>query len=257
MGSRTEVAGDVRAAAASHSTQIWRIQGLTKERSSSAGRVLIRLLGAEIARGERLALIGPSGCGKSTILDMLAMLLPPDHVEEFQFRPSASELVDVRSCWERAAIEEMTRCRSHAMGYVLQTGGLLPFLSLRENIALPARLLGRSSTREIDAIGRLLGIEAQLDKRPAQVSVGERQRASVARALVHRPCVVLADEPTASVDPVNASLIMESFLRVAEEDGATLVLATHDRDLAARSGFRALAHHAWREGDVAISEFAS
>ena len=118
-----------------------------------------------------------------------------------------------------------------------QTGSLLPFLSLRDNIMLPQRILGRADPAHTVALAARLGIAAVLDRMPAQVSVGQRQRAAIARALAHRPSVVLADEPTASVHPAQADDILNLLTQTAAEDGAALVISTHDAARALAAGY--------------------
>jgi putative ABC transport system ATP-binding protein len=104
----------------------------------------------------------------------------------------------------------------------------LPYLTVRQNIGLSCRLLGITTEHRVEAIAERLEIVAQLDKLPATLSIGERQRAAIARAVVHRPAIAIADEPTAALDPVNAAGVMQLFMELAEEVGCTTVIATHD-----------------------------
>jgi putative ABC transport system ATP-binding protein len=184
-----------------------------------------------VARGEFVAIVGATGCGKSTLLDILALILRPDRAERFEFVcPSKGPRSLTRmSGWQR------NRIRREALGYVLQTGGLLSFLSVRENILLSAKLKGgiRNKRRRLRDLAARLGILDQLSKNPQALSGGQRQRVSIARALIHDPVIVLADEPTASVDGFTAKKIVDEFKRLATSRGAAVVMVTHDTRLVA------------------------
>jgi putative ABC transport system ATP-binding protein len=193
-----------------------------------------------IRAGERVALVGFSGCGKSTLLDILAMILKPDRMALFHFDAGAGGALDVAATWGRGNVDGLARARLKYIGYVLQTGGLLPFLSVRDNIGLNCRGLGLPVDAAVEPLAERLGIARHLDKLPQQLSVGERQRVAVARAMAHEPAVVIADEPTASLDPINASEIMKIFARLVEDTGMALIVATHDWDRVERLGFRKL-----------------
>jgi putative ABC transport system ATP-binding protein len=191
-----------------------------------------------IHEGEKVALVGFSGCGKSTLLDLLAMILRPDRATEFSFFTAKDTCLDVAGTWKRKNLDGLARARMRYIGYVLQTGGLLPFLSVYDNIALSRNGLGLPEQGAVKTVAENLGIERHLKKFPSQLSVGERQRVSIARAMAHEPSVVIADEPTASLDPINAQEIMGLFTRLAEEKGVTLIVATHEWDRVEELGFR-------------------
>jgi putative ABC transport system ATP-binding protein len=176
---------------------------------------------------DRLAMIGPSGSGKSTILALLALALRPDGGAAFTVAGT-----DVRDMWMRGQSDALGALRARAVGFVPQTGGLLPFLTLRANIALPLDLLRRPEPGRVEDLATALGIRTALDRRPSEASVGERQRAAVARAVVHRPVILLADEPTASVHPAQAEAVLAMLIAAADEAGAALLVATHDPALA-------------------------
>ncbi len=191
-----------------------------------------------IRQAEKVALVGFSGCGKSTLLDLLAMILRPDSVDEFAFFTVQDSRLDVAATWKRRNLDGLARARMHYIGYVLQTGGLLPFLSVYDNIALSCYGLGLPERDAVNTVAEKLGIERHLQKFPSQLSVGERQRVSIGRAMAHEPSVVIADEPTASLDPIHAEEIMGLFTGLAEEKGVTLVVATHEWDRVEDLGFR-------------------
>ncbi len=224
-------------AAAPGGAVLYQLREVTKRRSLGAGFVL-QVPELAIRAGEMVALVGDSGCGKSTLLDLLAMVLRPDGAEVFTFLPAAGARLDVWRAWQGNDQNRLARVRGANLGYVLQTGGLLPFLSVRDNIALSRRLLGLPRQGWTEALAKRLGIANHLSKLPGQLSVGERQRVAIARALAHQPAVVLADEPTASLAPIRARQIMDLFATLVSQYGATLVLATHDRQAVEHGGFR-------------------
>jgi putative ABC transport system ATP-binding protein len=198
----------------------------------------------DIVRGARIALIGESGSGKSTLLELLAMILIPGRSDRFTFRPLQDEAPrDIAAIWRRRGADELGRLRSRHLGYVLQSGGLLPYLSVRANIELPRELLGLARDDAAGRLGRRLGITQQLDKFPSELSVGQRQRAAIARALAHDPPILIADEPTAAIDPLNAERIMTLLAELTGELGVTLILASHDQELVRRVGFKLIPHH--------------
>jgi putative ABC transport system ATP-binding protein len=135
----------------------------------------------------------------------------------------------------------MTRIRARHFGYVLQTGGLLPFLTIYENVLVSRRLLGLPCPGPALEILDFLGIRHVAQRLPARVSIGERQRAAVARALAHGPKIVLADEPTASLDPTSAERVMQLFVRLTAELAITLVVVSHDQTLVSRMRLRPIA----------------
>lgn len=226
--------------------QVFRLKGVTKHWTGENGFVLT-VPDLTIRRREKVALVGLSGCGKSTLLDMLAMVLRPDTAEEFAFFSGQEQRLDVIEAWKHEDLDVLAYERMHHMGYVLQTGGLFPFLSVRENIGLGRRGLGLPVQDAVEVLAKRLGIEKHLEKLPGKLSVGERQRVAIARAMAHEPWVVIADEPTGSLDPINAEEIMILFTRMAEEKGVTLVVATHDWERVEEGGFRPVKFHLEQE----------
>ncbi len=193
-----------------------------------------------LRRGEAVALVGPSGSGKSTLLDLLALARQPTKAGQFRLLTRSAEEIDLAALWLNRADDELTATRAAHFGYVLQQGGLLPFLSVRRNIALSQAVLGRPDPAHVEALAERLDIAGLLDRMPGTLSVGQRQRVAIARALAHRPEILLADEPTASVHPALADLVLSLLIEQAREQDTALLLATHDPDRAARQGFEIL-----------------
>lgn len=200
------------------------------------GRLTVAIDYLDLGAGSRTALIGPSGCGKSTALDLLAATLRPDRAEALNVAGT-----DLAAHWQADEIGALTAWRAQRVGYVLQTGGLLPSLSVAENIRLSRRLLGLSGWGTAAGVVERLGLGGLLQRRPGQISIGERQRVAVARALAHDPAVVLADEPTAALDPALADEVMTLLSELALEQGTTLLVVTHDAELAVRAGLTLVA----------------
>ena len=217
--------------------EVFRLKEVTKSWQEEHGFTLT-VPELVIHRGEKVALVGVSGCGKSTLLDLMDMVLRPDQADQFIFFTQKGEELDVMNAWRHKTLDRLAHARMKHIGYVLQTGGLFPFLSVRENIRISLRGLGLPLNDTVEAMARRLNIERHLNKLPVQLSVGERQRVSIARAMAHRPSVVIADEPTASLDPINAEEIMNLFANLTEEYGVTLIMATHDWGSLGKRGFR-------------------
>lgn len=197
----------------------------------------------DVPRGAKLALIGESGSGKSTLLELLAMILMPSAAGEFSFSPAKDAPVsDLYAIWSERASDTLSELRSRHIGYVLQHGGLLPYLTVRRNIELPRMLLGLPLDGVADSLAAKLGIAPQLDKLPSALSVGQRQRAAIGRALAHEPPIVIADEPTAAIDPLRSQRIVALLVDLVEALGVTLILATHAHELVREGGFTLLPH---------------
>lgn len=192
--------------------------------SYGATRVL-RDVDFVIDPGEVVSVMGPSGSGKSTLLHLLAGLLVPDAGEVYLDGGRIDRLPERR----RAGL------RLRRIGFVFQFGDLVPELSLVENVELPLRVTGtrarRARRRATEMLDRL-GVADLADRRVSEVSGGQAQRAAVARALVHQPAVVLADEPTGSLDTVTGELVLEALVGAAREQEAAVVLVTHELSVA-------------------------
>jgi putative ABC transport system ATP-binding protein len=206
------------------------IQGLSKTRQSGGRTFRLHLPKMTVPPGAFCAVIGPSGSGKSTLLDMLGLVLRPTKVEHFVLaaRPPIHR-VDVGALWATHSEASLAAVRRNTLGYVLQTGGLFDFLSVADNIRLPAELIGQSiSDSDIDAMLVSFGMQGQAHKRPTALSGGERQRVAILRALAHKPKLVLADEPTAAVDQDRAKAVVKLLKDYAKYHRAAVVMVTHD-----------------------------
>ena len=180
----------------------------------------------DIRPGEFVALMGPSGCGKSTLLHLCGAM----------DRPTSGRVVLGDADLSRLDDSALTLTRRRHIGFVFQFFNLLPTLTLVENIALPLLLAGRApsaATRAARAVGERMGLTARLDAYPSQVSGGEMQRAAIARAIVHDPLVLIADEPTGNLDSANGRLVLDLLQDLNRSLGLTIVMATHAADIAA------------------------
>jgi putative ABC transport system ATP-binding protein len=171
--------------------------------------------------------LGPSGSGKSTLLYCLSGILTPD-----------SGLIQFRDNPVNAAPDrERTRLRRESFGFVLQFGRLIADLTVAENVSLPLRLLGtrrREAERAAEEALGHVGLAAKAQCRTGTLSGGEQQRAAVVRALIHKPLVVFADEPTGSLDSSNGALIMQTLFDAACAGGSAVIVVTHNESLAAQ-----------------------
>jgi len=207
---------------------VYSLKNVVKQRIVENAGFRLCIPSLEIEAGENIALVGSSGCGKSTLMDMLALILRPDESDQFGISPVDGKSDKVDKLWQVNNQDRLAQVRRQHIGYVLQYGGLLPYLTVRENIELPRKLLKLADDDSINSISRVLGIHRQLDKLPGLLSAGERQRAAFARALSHRPSILLADEPTAALDPITARKIMAVVMELIKGLKITLITASHD-----------------------------
>ncbi|MFT3991675.1 MAG: ABC transporter ATP-binding protein [Luteolibacter sp.] len=201
-------------------------------RSYRIGRKLIEVLHGidlQIRQGEKVFLCGPSGAGKTTLLYTLAGLERP---EQGMVKIDGVDLY-------RMGRKQQSRFRNEKIGYVFQNYHLLPELTALENVAVPGAIAGRDRTEEaLNALERV-GLRDRAEHLPAELSGGEQQRVAIARAIVNEPKVLFADEPTGNLDSHNGAEIMKILLDLATEHGVTLVVVTHDQNLA-KAGDRTL-----------------
>jgi putative ABC transport system ATP-binding protein len=203
-----------------------RCESLTKS-YLSGGRPLTVLedISFELEDGGFLAVVGPSGSGKSTLLGLLAGLDRPDR---------GRVLLDGE---DLSAMDEDARARLRGakVGFVFQSFQLIPTLTARENVAVPLELRGEDGGGRVEALLHRVGLADRGHHYPAQLSGGEQQRVALARAFSTRPRVLFADEPTGNLDAATGATVVDLMLELNRETGTTLVLVTHDLDLAGRA----------------------
>lgn len=175
----------------------------------------------QVKFGEFVALVGPSGSGKTTLLSILAALLTPT---------SGQVLIDGQDL-SKMSEKDRVKLRREKIGFTFQANNLIPYLSARENVEFMLRLNGKldhaSRIRSDELLSRL-GLAERLHNLPGQMSGGQQQRVAIARALIHNPALVLADEPTASLDTERAFQVVETFANLIHENGRAGIIVTHD-----------------------------
>lgn len=188
-------------------------------------RPVLDRLDLTVDAGESVAIMGPSGSGKSTLLSILAGIMPPD---SGSVRINDTEL-------SRQTVSARAAFRLRTIGMIFQFGELLPELTALENVMLPLQLqhvAGREAEQRALEVLERVGMRAHVDQRPEDLSGGEIQRIGIARALVHEPALVLADEPTGALDEMNAGTIVSLLLDAARAESAAVIIATHDPTVA-------------------------
>jgi ABC-type lipoprotein export system ATPase subunit len=200
---------------------------VTGVRRTLGGREVVAGVDLAIAEGETVALMGPSGCGKTTLLQMIGLLDRPDTGKIMHGDVDAWKVSDGK----RAEL------RLRSIGFVFQQSNLIEHLSARDNVALPMWRAGASRGAALAEADRLLerfGLTPRANARGNQLSIGEAQRAAIARALINKPRLILADEPTGSLDGAAAAAVVEALFGVPAPTG--VLVATHDPEVAARAG---------------------
>ncbi|MCA8981944.1 MAG: ABC transporter ATP-binding protein [Planctomycetes bacterium] len=200
------------------------LRGVQRRYAMGSGEVAaLDGIDLELAPGAELAVVGPSGCGKSTLLNLISAV---DVVDAGRIEVCG---VDLTCASER----ELVALRRREIGVVFQAFHLVPNLTARENVALPLALDGVRDDARVDELLERVGLAARAAHYPAQLSGGEQQRVSVARAVVHRPRLLVADEPTGNLDSKSGARVLELIAELRRDAGAALVMATHDREIAA------------------------
>jgi putative ABC transport system ATP-binding protein len=201
------------------------VRALTKSIDTGTHRVdILKGIDLEIPQGQFAAIMGPSGSGKSTLLGLLAGLDTPT---------SGQVILDGQDI-TRLGEDEMALVRGKKIGFVFQSYQLLPTLTAEENVLLPMELAGRDPggrARARELLDRV-GLKGRFDHYPVQLSGGEQQRVALARAFALRPPILLADEPTGNLDSATGALVLDLILAMNREQGATMVLVTHEQALA-------------------------
>jgi len=206
------------------------IIALGVEKTYGLGTVSVPALrGVDITvkRGEVVAIMGPSGSGKSTLMNILGCLDQPTAGSYVLDGVEVSDLSD----------DELADIRNRKIGFVFQTFNLLPRATALANVELPLVYAGAANREERarEALGRI-GLSHRAEHHPTELSGGEQQRVAIARALVNRPAIILADEPTGNLDTRSSNEIIAIFQQLNREDGITLILVTHERDIAEHAG---------------------
>jgi len=187
--------------------------------------VILKNVSAELSAGDNLAILGPSGCGKSTLLHIVGTLDSPT---------SGQVILNGQDPF---ALPEpaLAKFRNQNIGFIFQDHHLLPQLSVLENVLIPAVATGKPAAAVIERARDLIervGLANRIDHRPAELSGGERQRVGVARALLHKPQLLLADEPTGNLDRTNAASVGQLLLELQEREGTMMLVVTHSIELA-------------------------
>jgi putative ABC transport system ATP-binding protein len=185
-------------------------------------------ISVDIQQGEFVSIVGPSGNGKSTLLNMVTGI----------DRPSEGEVVVTGRAVQEMSENELAKWRGQEVGIIFQFFQMLPSLSLAQNVALPMEFAGKFSRSErheraLDLL-EIVGLADQAMKLPGMVSGGQQQRAAIARALATDPPLLIADEPTGNLDASTAGQVFDLFLRLVEQQGKTMLMVTHDQELADR-----------------------
>jgi putative ABC transport system ATP-binding protein len=194
-------------------------------RTSSGDSLALDGISFELARGEMVALVGPSGCGKTTLLNLIGCVDLPTSGEIFIDGKSTSNLDD----------DALTALRRDHIGTIFQFFNLLPALTVEQNVALPLVLqhaAPKETIRRVHDALRTVGLGDRAGAFPAELSGGQQQRVAIARAAIHRPTIVLADEPTGNLDSHNGTIVLEQLRKIAST-GQTVLMATHNLEAAA------------------------
>lgn len=202
------------------------VQNLVKNYHTAAGELeVLKNLSLSVEEGEFVALMGPSGSGKSTFMNILGCL---DTVTSGRYILNGVDVADMNK-------DGLSKLRNEVIGFVFQGFNLLPRITLAENVALPLVYANvDKKMREEKALSMLkaVGLENFADRRPSQISGGQQQRVAIARALVNSPKLILADEPTGNLDTKTSFEIMDIFDSLNKKNGITVVLVTHESDIA-------------------------
>ena len=210
-----------------HASSIHAIQTINLTMTYRSGKVEVPALhnvNLQVKQGEFIAVMGPSGCGKSTLLHLLGGLLQPTGGKILLDGVDISKLTDA----------ERTAVRRNKIGYIFQRFNLLPTLSAKANIELAKKIHGNGhlSSNGIEHIVDMLGLSKKIHFRQAELSGGEQQRVAIARAVINRPSIILADEPTGSLDSRNSRAVLQILRDLNEKLKQTIVMITHDSEAA-------------------------
>ena len=207
--------------------EILKVENLRKEYGEGNSRVVaLDGVNLTINRGEFVAIVGPSGSGKSTLLHIIGGVDSPDHGKVY---------IDGNDI-SKYSSKELALFRRRKVGLIYQFYNLIPNLSVRHNIELPLKLDKRKvSEKDLADIVKKLGIESKMDSFPSELSGGQQQRVAIARSLIYNPSIILADEPTGNLDRQNSKEIIEIFKYFNKTLNQTIILITHDEEIALRA----------------------
>ncbi len=205
-----------------------RVRGMTKD--YMIGEIPVRALRGidmDIFPGEMVAIMGPSGSGKSTLMNMIGCLDTPTKGDYILDGELVSDLDD----------DELAEVRNKKIGFIFQKYNLLPRITALENVMLPLRYSedGSDMKGRSEKALKAVGLEDRMHHKPNELSGGQQQRVAVARALVNEPAILLADEPTGNLDSKSGQEVMDLLLKLNQEDGTTIVIVTHDPNVAAQT----------------------
>ncbi|MBG2801952.1 ABC transporter ATP-binding protein [Proteus mirabilis] len=223
------------------------IEGMEITRGDTQHGFRVALPSLTLEKGEIGALTGLSGCGKSTLLEMFGLILRPDELTHFQL---GDDLIITQAVLNNEQAQ-LSSLRAEKLGFMLQSGGLLPFLTVMQNIQLPRKMLGLTlHSSWLDHAIDHLQLRPLLNRLPRQLSIGERQRAAFIRAIAHEPALLLADEPTAALDPHNAQALYALIVEMVKQLDISALVVSHDWSLVERFGFSH--YHAQLEGGGSV-----
>jgi putative ABC transport system ATP-binding protein len=189
----------------------------------AAAETVLHGVDLTVQRGEFVVIMGPSGCGKTTLLNILGLMMQPT-------RAASVRLADHETLGLSDA--QRTRLRRETIGFVFQRFNLLPTISAWQNVAMPLKIRGLALNGQVDVLLDRVGLRQYARRKPGQLSVGQQQRVAVARAMIGRPALLVADEPTGNLDSANAGAVLDLLSELHRQDGQTVLMITHNEHLA-------------------------